>query len=564
MDLRLGAAVAPIAPSQEIADLENGFVNPPDSARPWTWWHWMKGRVGGWLVAAAVLLFAGGQATAQPAPGPAGSTYDVRAFGAVGDGKRFDTEAINAAIRACARAGGGTVEFAPGIYLTGTIEILSNTTLHLQAGARILGSPNPGDYRSIGRATEGRSTSLIVAVKATNIAIQGPGVIDGNERAFVMQPPQPHPPTTYDLAATRQGKLFFDRGQENRDGPDRMMLDRPGVLVLFLDCRDIVMRDLTVVEAPNWCIHLACCRSALLTGLNVRNNLRIPNADAIDVSASQNVRVSDCYLEAGDDGIAVGPCADGYGQMAAENITASNCVIVSRSAGVRLGWAANDIRNLTFENLVIRNSNRGIGIFVRGREVIENVLFTNIVIETHLMDGRWWGLGEPVHISVMPFVSGSLTVLGELTPTPSLSTTNSPLGQVRNVRFVNVTATSDAPVILYSRDRGKIRNILFRNYRQRIQDSDLNRFYGGNIDLQPVTPEALGICKHDLAGFLAHGVENLELRGFDLEWLGSVPEFFTAGVEVTDFKDLVIDDFRGSGPRAGAPAMRLDAGVGEP
>ena len=496
-----------------------------------------------WLAVVAMPLSSWGQATAQPALPPAGSICDVRVFGATGDGKTLDTGAINTAIRTCSRAGGGTVEFGPGTYLTGTIEILSNITLHLQAGAKILGSPNPGEYRSIGRTTEGRSTSLIIAVKAANIGIRGPGAIDGNGRAFVMHPSRPHPsgelPSFYDPAATRQGKLFHDRGQENRDGPDEMS-NRPGVLVLLVECREIVLRDLTVVDAPNWCVHLAGCHSALLTGLDVRNSLRIPNADAIDVASSQNVRVSNCYLEAGDDGVAVSPCADGYCPMIAENITVSNCVIVSRSAGVRLGWSANDIRNLTFEHLIIRNSNRGIGIFVRGRENIENVLFSDIVIETHMMDGQWWGLGEPVHISVMPYDSSG------------------PLGQVRNVRFVNVTATSDAPVILYSRDRGKIRDIVFSNYRQRIRDSGLNRYYGGNLDLRPVTPDALGIRKQDLAGMVIHGVEKLDLRGFDLEWVGTAPDFFKAGIDVTDSKGLTIDGFRGSGPRAGTPAVRSD------
>jgi polygalacturonase len=170
----------------------------------------------------------------------------------------------------------------------------------------------------------------------------------------------------------RQSKAAFDHLGANREGPVRMN-NRPGVLVLFVECRDVVIRDITVLDAPNWCIHLACCKYALLTGLNVRCSLLVPNADAIDVASSQNMRISDSYFEAGDDGIAISPCADGYCQMSAENIAVSNCVIVSRSAGVRLGWAARDIRNLTFENLIIRDSNRGICVQVRGTETIESV-----------------------------------------------------------------------------------------------------------------------------------------------------------------------------------------------
>jgi len=474
----------------------------------------------------------------------------VRAFGAVGDGRQLDSPAINAAIRWCAKGGGGTVEFSPGTYLSGTIEMLSNIALHLGAGATILGSPRVQDYHAINRSSEGRATALIVAEDAHDISITGPGVIDGNGRAFIREPRQPHPPGPFqDFELTRQGEAAWNRVGENREGPVRM-LDRPGVLVLFVECRDVVLRDLKVLDAPNWCIHLACCNRALLTGLNVRCSLLVPNADALDVAGSQNVRISDSYLEAGDDGIAVSPCADGYCRMPAENITVNNCVIVSRSAGVRLGWAARDIRNLTFSNLVIRDSNRGICIQVRGGETIENVLFSNLLIETRLIDGLWWGLGEPVHISVVRY---NPAVQADSQP-------KGPLGQVRNVRFVNVTASGEAPVVLYAQEPGRIRDILFRDFRQTFRESSLGAAMGGNLDLRPTTPQRLGIFEYDPGAFTAHGVDNLELRGFGLEWQGAIPDYYTGGIKVEAFKDFDIEDFVGRGPRDETPAIVLRDG----
>jgi hypothetical protein len=505
-----------------------------------------------WLAANIFSVPFGAAALAQqPVPAPSRSGIcDVRAFGAVGDGKQLDTNAINAAIRWCAKAGGGTVEFSAGTYLSGTIEMLSNITLHLRTGSTILGSPNVGDYRAISRSSEGRATSLIVAEEANDIGITGPGAIDGNGRAFIREPRRPHPPGPFqDFLATRQGLQVWDRLGENREGPVQM-LERPGVLVLFVNCSDVTIRDVKVLDAPNWCVHLACCNRALLTGLNIRCSLLVPNADAIDVAGSQNVRISDSYLEAGDDGIAVSPCADGYCQKSAENITVSDCVIVSRSAGVRLGWAARDIRNLTFTNLIIRDSNRGIGIFVRGAENIENILFSNIVIETRFMDGLWWGLGEPVHISVARY---DAKANADAEP-------KGPMGQVRNVRFVNVTVTSEAPVVLYSQQPGRIRDILFRDYRQTIKESALNAAMGGNLDLRPTTPGKLGVVKYDVAAFTAHGVDNLQLRGFDLDWQGAMPEFYIGGLEVDAFKNVHIEDFVGRGPRVETPAIVLRDG----
>jgi Glycosyl hydrolases family 28 len=508
-----------------------------------------------WCLAAGAFLFLFGSAAQAQQPVPARfATCDVRAYGAAGDGKQLDTAAINAAIRACAKAGGGTVELTPGTYLSGTIVMLTNITLQLDPGATLLGNPDVRDYTHIGRVTEGRSSALIVAVNAANIAITGHGVIDGNGRAFIHEPHLPHPPGPFlDPLAMRQGQVAYDALDAGNEGPLQMR-NRPGVLVLFVQCQDVTIRDITVLDAPNWCIHLACCKYALLTGLNVRCSLRVPNADAIDLGSSQNVRVSDSYFEAGDDGIAIGPCADGYCKETAENIVISNCVIVSRSAAIRVGYAAAGIRDVTVDNVIIRDSNRGICVQVRGDETIENVLFSNIIIQTRFMDGLWWGLGEPITITAVRYSYEAAAAgrnNGEL---------KGPLGMVRNLRFVNVTAKSESPVVLYSQDPGHIRDILFSNYRQTIKETSLHPNLGGNLDLRPTTPAKLGVIKYDMAALTAHGVDNLELHGFDVDWQGSLPDYYTSGIAVSDFKNLRIDDFEGSGPHSGTPAIDLRKG----
>jgi polygalacturonase len=314
---------------------------------------------------------------------------DVRAFGAKGDGARIDTAAIQRSIEACAAQGGGNVRFPNGTYLSGSIRLESNITLVLEQGADLVGSNDVRVYTSVGRSSENRSTSLIWAMGARHIGITGPGVIDnGNGRAF-MSPHEPHSGLPfYDPKFTRQGAEAFARYEGNHEGPVEMK-ERPAVLVLFIECEDVALREFNVFDAPNWCIHLACCRHAVISGLTVRNSLLVPNSDAIDVANSQDVRISDVYLEGGDDGIAISPCADGYCLQTAENIMVSNAVIVSRSAGIRLGWSTRDIRNLVFDNVIIRDSNRGVAIFVRGKEKIENVLMSNVIIQTRLIDGSW-------------------------------------------------------------------------------------------------------------------------------------------------------------------------------
>jgi hypothetical protein len=494
-------------------------------------------------VAFFVSLAAAQSATPRPvADGARPNVCDVRAFGATGDGEHLDTGAIQSAIRSCAEQGGGTVHFGPGTYLSGSIRMESNITLDLGQGSRLLGSSDVAQYASVGRSSEDRSTSLIWAIGAKNIAITGPGVIDGNGRAFIDKV-NPHRPGWYDFRSTRQGADIFTRFSQNREGPVRM-LPRPGVLVLFIECENIELRQIHVVDAPNWCIHLACCRHAVLTALDVRNSLLVPNADAIDVANSQDVHISDVYLEAGDDGIAISPCADGYCLQTTENITVSNAVIVSRSAGIRVGYAAKDIRNLVFNNIVIRDSNRGIGIFVRGNEKIANILISNCIIETRLIDGDWWGMGEPVHVSVVPW---------KLKGEP---------GSVSNLRLVNVTADSQAPVLLYSDRPGGIRDVLFDDFDLNLSAGPLTPLYGGNLDLRPVDPIEHGIVRYDVAGLKAENIDGLTMRNLHLRWNSAVPDFFRAGVEVTGFRDVTIDGLTGSGPDNLTPAIWLHKGIG--
>jgi hypothetical protein len=505
--------------------------------------------------------FARGQISSAPTgAGPGGNTgspghpqnvasssgpviCDVRSFGAQGDGTHLDTAAIQNAIDACADRGGGTVRFGPGNYLSGSIQVKSEITLQLDHGAHLLGSPDVARYASVGRATENRSTALLWAIGARNIGITGEGVIDGNGRAFVAQG-RPHSGLLfYDSRRTRQGPEVFARYEENREGPVEM-LPRPGVLVLFIECENVHLRDFNVVDAPNWCIHLACCRHAVISDLNVRNSLLIPNADALDVANCQDVSISDVYLEAGDDGIAISPCADGYCSQTAENITVSNAVIVSRSAGIRLGWARNDIRNLVFDNIVIRDSNRGIEISGRGRGKIENVLMSNVILETRFIDGSWWGMAEPLHVSVLPYQS------------------KGDLGGVSNLRLVNVTATSQGPVIFYAQRAGQIRDVSLDDFNLTITSGPLSPIFGGNLDIRPVDPPERGIVRYDMAAVKAENVDGLNLRNFSLHWSDPVPDYFRSGIEIAGFRDATIDGFSGSGPSDGTPAIWLRKGTG--
>src|SRR5580658_10480295 len=118
---------------------------------------------------------------------PAPAIFDVKHYGAAGDGRRLETAAINQAIDVCAAEGGGTVYVPPGQYLTGTVVLKSHVSLQLEAGATLLGSEDPKDYLLIDDPWEKTNKTiapLIYADHATNITLTGRGTIDGQGRAW--------------------------------------------------------------------------------------------------------------------------------------------------------------------------------------------------------------------------------------------------------------------------------------------------------------------------------------------------------------------------------------------
>ena len=135
-------------------------------------------------------------AAAMIVPFVAGAAvYDVREFGAKGDGRTKDTAAIQSAIDAAEKAGGGTVEVPAGVYLTGSIFLKDNIDLHIGAGATLKGSPDKADYNSADVCPQNGvcipessfGAHLVLCIEKSNVTVRGPGTIDGNSMAFIVE-----------------------------------------------------------------------------------------------------------------------------------------------------------------------------------------------------------------------------------------------------------------------------------------------------------------------------------------------------------------------------------------
>ncbi len=475
-------------------------------------------------------------ATAGAGAGAAGAV-NVLDHGAAGDGTTLDTAALQKAVAACVEQKGGTVLVPAGVYRTGPIQLQSNVTLQLEAGAVLRGSEDVADYR-----VEGRTRPLVWARDAANVTICGPGTIDGRGGMF-MNLDQPRTATgDFERRFTRQGEDFMSPKLGAADGPVTYR-SRPNRLVAFYNCSHVSMRDVLLTDAPCWTINFADCRHVNVEGVKMLNNLLVPNSDGIHCETCQNVHISNCELACGDDAICV-TSVNSREPGVCENVTVSNCTLSSRSAGVRLGYGMNTVRNCVFENLVIRDSNRGLGLFVRQQGSVENVLFNNIVIQTRLHTGHWWGKGEPIHISVLPDRESG-----------------TPLGRVRNVTFSNILAESESGIVIWAQEAGRIEDVTFNQVRLRLRKGPLGASYGGNIDLRPAFALQWAIFKHDMAGLFCHRANGLTLNHFDVSWDAEPPQYYLHGLWCEQTSRVVIDDFRGRQPGSadGSAAITLDS-----
>ena len=292
---------------------------------------------------------------------------DVRQFGATGNGRTKDTEPIQKAIDAASRDGGGIAHLPPGIYLSGGIELKTNVTLHVEAGATLLGStdirdypPHPGPKPD----SDANDKHLVFARGAENIAITGGGVIDG------------------------QGKSFWVRNEEHFVPPEEEWRDvatlywkalpRPSPMVEIAQCKNVRIEDVTLQNSPGWTLRPIACDSVFIQRVKIRNPIYGINTDGIDPTSSQNVFISDCDINTGDDNICL-KSESPYGDLGVtRNIVVTNCILSGCCNGFKIGTGTRGgFENITFSNSVIYNND----------VPLKERLVSSIAIE--MVDGGW-------------------------------------------------------------------------------------------------------------------------------------------------------------------------------
>ena len=287
--------------------------------------------------------------------------YNVRAFGAKGDGKTLDTKAIQAAINACTADEGGTVLIPAGDFLSGTLELKANTTLHLSVQGRLLGSPRREDYTAGKGVPPGNGNIVFLyAVNAENISIEGRGTIDGNGLAF------------YNGKGDNTGP-----GQKGVDGN----FDRPH-LFIFYQCSNLLLRNSFFTASAYHCVRLLKCKQVHIDGIRIYNRVN-KNNDGFHFNDCQYVHMVNCDVQCQDDACAlfgsnkfvtVTNCTFStrwsifrFGGGESQNISVSNCLIYDTyGCPIKISAGRASIENFTFSNIIMRNVTGPIGIGFSG------------------------------------------------------------------------------------------------------------------------------------------------------------------------------------------------------
>ena len=291
--------------------------------------------------------------------------YNICDYGAVSDTSRLSTEAVQKAIDACSKAGGGRVLVPAGNYKIGTIVLRSHVNLHLEAGATLYGSTALKDYKPmrstyVSLRTQTETVQLVYADDVDDVVIDGFGTIDGRGRAFP--------------------KLSW-----NDEG-----ITRPHLL-RFIQSRDILVKDVTLKNSGCWMQHYLACDRLRIDGIKVfnRNNY---NNDALDIDGCHDVVVRGMLADSDDDAITLKSTSP----RSCENVRIADCVVSSHCNAVKLGTETNGgFRNINISGIVVKPSadqkekffGQWIGSSTISLEIVDGGVLENVSLSDFTVEG---------------------------------------------------------------------------------------------------------------------------------------------------------------------------------
>src|SRR6218665_1528679 len=340
-------------------------------------------------------------------------TLSVAKLGALPDGNTLNTKVINLAIENLSKKGGGVVLVPSGLWLTGPITLKSNINLHLAEGATLLFTKDFNQYPLVESNWEGlpqmRNQSPVSATKASNIAITGKGIIDGNGDAWRMVKKDKLTESQWKKLVSSGGVLSDDKktwypsgkslkgSKLNNAGAVSSEKDaaffesvkdflRPNLLV-FTECKYILLEGVTFQNSPAWCLHPLMSEHLTVRNIRVKNPWYGQNGDGIDVESCKNVLIENSVFDVGDDALCMksGRDADGRQRaMATENVIIRNCTVYASHGGFVIGSEmSGGVKNVYVNNCTFIGADIGLRFkTTRGRGgVVENIFIRDIYMK---------------------------------------------------------------------------------------------------------------------------------------------------------------------------------------
>lgn len=313
----------------------------------------------------AAALFLGFTSWAADS-GTAPATFNVRDFGARGDGIVMDTAALQKTLDQCGKAVGGTVVIPAGTYLCQPLNLPTKTTLRIDEGAVLRASTNHADFmKEPGDWLKARSGSdfipLISGKDLTDVVITGKGTVDGS------------------------GAVWWEEAEKARQKVSGFTLPRPN-LVALNRCKNVRMTGIRLINSPKFHFVPTECEEVVIDGVTILAPAGAANTDAIDPSNCRNVTITRCLIDVGDDNVAIksGKKVPGR-EFGCENITITDCVFL-HGHGMSIGSeTVGGVRNVVVRNCRFDGTENGIRIKSRRERggvvdglVCENITMTNV------------------------------------------------------------------------------------------------------------------------------------------------------------------------------------------
>jgi len=503
-----------------------------------------------WLSTVLLGLILGLSVPQLPA-GEAPPEFNVRNYGATGDGQKLDSPAINQAIDACAKAGGGTVRLPAGTYLCGSIHLRSHLNLQLDSGATILGAPqemlayDPAEVFEGSAYQDGGHTyfhnSLIWGEDLVDVSITGQGRINGGGLLRAAK-------FLDELSGYSKWSPSNRGPHEAIPRPDEAKLRQGNKAIALKRCRQVLLRDITIFHGGHFALLATGC-----DGMTVDNVTVDTNRDGFDFDCCRNLVVSNCRVNSPhDDGICPKSSLALGKPVICENLTIVNCQVSGFLEGtlldgtmkpsessvgrIKFGTEANGgFRNCTIANCTFRQSH-GLALEQVDGGILENITINNIT----MMD-----------VSVYPIY----ITLGERLRGPGVTQP----GKLRNILISNVIATGVDRLsgIQITGVAGQpIEGVRLENIRLFFKG-------GGTAKDAAVTPKEPGtgypepsrIGVMPAYGLFARHVRDLELSNLRFEF--EQPDLRPA-ISCVDVDDLLIDNVRAK-VAEGVPPARWES-----